>query len=114
MDGFLMDLRMAMRGLRRSPYVVLVAILSIGVGVGAAVSSYSWMDALVLHPFPAARDESRLVGLEVAAPGGMGAWSYPTFSDLERSLRSLTGIAAFRILRASVRSPGEQGSVLSS
>ena len=110
MDAFLQDLRFAMRGLGRSPYVVLVATLSIGIGVGSAVAAYSWMDALVLHPFPAAADETRLVGLEVAAPGGMGAWSYPTFSELERSLHSLTGIAAYRILRASVRSPGEQGS----
>jgi predicted permease len=109
-DTFLHDLRFAVRGLRRSPYVVLVAIVSIGIGVGAAVASYSWMDGLVLHPFPAARDQTRLVGIEVAAPGGMGAWSYPSFSELERSLHSLTGIAAFRILRASVRSPGEQGS----
>ena len=110
MDTFLQDLRFAVRALRRSPSVVLVAILSIGVGVGSAVAAYSWMDALVLHPFPAAADQTRLIGIEVAAPGGMGAWSYPSFSELERSLHSLTGVAAFRILRASVRSPGEEGS----
>jgi putative ABC transport system permease protein len=110
MDAFLQDLRFAVRGLRRSPYVVLVAILSIGISAGSAVAAYSWMDGLVLHPFPAAADQTRLVGIEVAAPGGMGAWSYPSFSELERSLHSLSGIAAFRILRASVRSPGEQGS----
>ena len=110
MDAFLQDLRFAVRGLRRSPYVVLVAIVSIGIGVGSAVAAYSWMDGLVLHPFPAAADQARLVGIEVAAPGGMGAWSYPSFLDLERSLQSLRGIAAFRILRASVRSPGDQGS----
>src|SRR5436305_10898198 len=110
MDAFRQDLRFAVRGLRRSPYVVLVAIASIGIGVGSAVAAYSWMDGLVLHPFPAAADQTRLVGIEVAAPGGMGAWSYPSFMDLERSLHSLTGTAAFRILRASVRSPGEQGS----
>ena len=110
MDAFLQDLRFAVRGLRRSPYVVLVAILSIGISAGSAVAAYSWMDGLVLHPFPAAADQTRLVGIEVVAPGGMGAWSYPSFSELERSLHSLSGIAAFRILRASVRSPGEQGS----
>src|SRR5690348_6134660 len=110
MDIFAQDLRFAVRGLRRSPYVVLVAILSIGIGVGSAVAAYSWMDALVLHPFPAATDQMRLVGIEVVAPGGMGAWSYPAFSEMERSLHTLTGVAAFRILRASVRSPGELGS----
>ncbi|HEX4681789.1 MAG TPA: ABC transporter permease [Gemmatimonadaceae bacterium] len=109
MDTFLQDLRFASRGLARAPYVVLVAVLSIGVGVGSAVAAYSWMDALVLHPFPAAADQTRLVGIEVNAPGGMGAWSYPSFTELERSLHSLTGIGAFRIVRASVRQPGEEG-----
>ena len=110
MDALLQDLRIAARGLARSPYVVLVAILSIGIGVGSAAAAYSWMDALVVHPFPAAADQTRLVGIEVDAPGGMGAWSYPSFSELQRSLHSLAGVAAFRIDRASVRSPGEVGS----
>jgi hypothetical protein len=110
METFLQEIRFAARALSRSPYVVLVAVLSIGIGVGSAVASYSWMDGLVLHPFPAAADQTRLVGIEVEAPGGMGAWSYSSFTELERSLHSLSGIAAFRILRASVRQPGEQGS----
>jgi putative ABC transport system permease protein len=110
METLLQDLRFTIRSLRRSPYVALVAVLSIGVGLGSVVAAYSWMDGLVLHPFPAAADQTRLVGIEVQAPGGMGAWSFPTFSELERSLHSLSGIAAFRILRASVREPGEQGS----
>lgn len=110
MDSLLLDFRLAIRGLLRSPYVMVVAVLSIGIGVGSAVAAYSWMDGLVLHPFPATLDQSRLVGIEVEAPGGMGAWSYPSFGELDRSLHSLTGIAAYRILRVSVRYPGEQGS----
>jgi putative ABC transport system permease protein len=110
MDIFAQDLRFIVRGLRRSPYVVLVAVLSIGIGLGSALAAYSWMDGLVLHPFPAAADQTRLVGIEVVAPGGMGAWSYPAFSEIERSIHTLTGVAAFRILRASVRTPGELGS----
>jgi hypothetical protein len=41
------------------------------------------MDGLVLHPFPAAFGQERLIGIEVGEPnGGMGAWSYQTFKEL--------------------------------
>ena len=105
------DLRFALRGLLRARYVSLVSALSIGLGVGAAVAAYSWMDGLVLHPFPATADQGRLVGIEVGPPnGGMGAWSYQSFNELQDGLRSLSGLAAFRVVRASAREAGEQGS----
>jgi putative ABC transport system permease protein len=111
MDTFWLDLRYAARALRRAPYVIVAAALSIGLGIGAATAVFSWMDAAVLHPFPAAADQDRLVGIEVGPPnGGMGAWSYPTFKELRDATRSFTGMAAWRILRVAAREPGEVGS----
>jgi predicted permease len=112
METLWQDLRHAARGLWRSPSVALAAVLSIGIGVGAASAVFSWMDALVLRPFPAAADQGRLVGLEVGPPnGGMGAWSYQTFKELRGGTRSFTGLAAWRIIRVSAREQGETGSV---
>jgi predicted permease len=111
MDMLLLDLRHAGRSLRRSPYVAIVAALSIGLAIGSATAVFSWMDGLVLHPFPAAMDQGRLVGIEVGPPnGGMGAWSYQTFKELRDATRSFTGMAAWRIVRVSTRQPGETGS----
>src|SRR5512138_1839075 len=111
MDTFWLDLRYAGRALRRTPYVIVAAALSIGLGIGAATAVYSWMDAAVLHPFPATPDEDRLVGIEVGPPNGeMGAWSYPTFKELRDATHSFTGMAAWRILRVAAREPGEVGS----
>jgi len=76
MDTFWLDLHCAARALRRAPYVIAAAALSIGLGIGAATAVFSWMDGAVLHPFPAVADQDRLVGIEVGPPnGGMGAWS---------------------------------------
>ena len=111
MDTFRLDLRYAARALRRAPYVIVAAALSIGLGIGASTAVFSWMDAAVLHPFPAAADQDRLVGIEVGPPnGGMGAWSYPTFKELRDATHSFTGIAAWRMVRVAVREPGEIGS----
>ena len=109
MLSMITDIRRAARSLLRSPYVTIVAVLSIGLGVGAATAVYSWMDGLVLHPFPAVREQDALVGIEVGEPnGGMGAWSYRTFNELAQGLRSYSGMAAWNIIRVSVRLPSEE------
>jgi putative ABC transport system permease protein len=111
MNALWLDLRLAARGFLRARYVTIVSVLSIGLGVGAATAVFSWMDGLVLHPFPATTDQTRLVGVEVGLPnGGMGAWSYQSFKELRDGLTSFSGMAAFRIARASVRHPGENAS----
>jgi len=111
MRTFWLDLRHAVRALARTPYVAVAAALSIGLTVGATTAVYSWMDGLVLHPFPAATDQGRLVGIEVGEPnGGMGAWSYQTFKELRDGTHSFAGMAAWRIVRVSAREAGETGS----
>ncbi len=111
MSSLVSDFRHALRSLARAPYVTIVAVLSIGLGVGGATAVFSWLDGLVLHPFPAAFDQGRLVGIEVGEPsGGMGAWSYQTFKELRDGLHTLTGLGAFRILRVAVRTPSEDAS----
>ena len=111
MFALLADFRYAFRTLVRAPYVSIIAMLSIGLGVGAATAVASWMESLVLRPFPAARDQGRLVGIEVGEPnGGMGAWSYQTFKEMRGGLASITDLAAWNISRVSVRLPNEDGS----
>jgi predicted permease len=111
MSSLVSDLRHALRSLARAPYVTIVAVLSIGLGVGGATAVFSWMDGMVLHPFPTAFEQGRLVGIEVGEPnGGMGAWSYQTFKELRDGLHILTGVGAFRLFRVAVRSPSEDAS----
>lgn len=106
-----LELQRAARGLCRTPLVLVAAVLSIGLAVGAVTAVFSWLDGLVLHPFPAVPEEGRLAGIEVGEPnGGMGAWSYPTYKELQRSLRSFAGVAAWGLARVSAREPGEAGS----
>jgi predicted permease len=105
------DFRRAARSLMRAPYVTIVSVLSIGLGVGGATAVYSWLDGMVLHPFPAATDQGRLIGVEVGQPnGGMGAWSYQSYKEMRDGMRTVSGLAAFRLVRVAVRQPTENGS----
>src|SRR5208283_4379301 len=52
MNSLLLDFRYALRGLRKSPGATAVAVLALALGIGVNISSFVWVNALVLHPLP--------------------------------------------------------------
>jgi predicted permease len=56
------DLRYAVRGLRRNPVFAATVILTVSLGLGAAASVFTVLDALLLRPLPY-REPERLVTL---------------------------------------------------
>src|SRR5690242_4980707 len=104
--------RLALRTLFRTPFVTCVAIVSLALGIGANAAIFSLFDTILLRPLPVA-DPGRLVNL--GAPGdkpGMHAcnqagdceqtFSYPMFRDLERMQKPFTGIAGHRAFGANL------------
>ena len=63
MDGFVRDLRHALRGLRRSPGFTLVTVISLAVGIGVNTAVFSLVDAVLFRPLPGVRDGGQLVSL---------------------------------------------------
>ena len=62
MRALLLNLRLSIRSLRRSPGFALTAILTLALGIGAVTSVFSVVNAVLLKPF-AFRDPDRLVVL---------------------------------------------------
>lgn len=67
-DGFFTDVRVAARGLRRVPGFAVVAVLTLGLGLGATTAMMTIVDTVVLRPLPYPEPE-RLVQLKNEVPG---------------------------------------------
>jgi predicted permease len=114
------NLRLALRTLFKSPFITLVAILSLALGIGANSAIFSLFDQMLLRPLPVPKPQE-LVNFKTPGPkpgsnscgqaGGCDEiFSYPMFRDLEKVQTSFTGIAAHRNFGGSV---GYQGTSLS-
>ena len=114
--GARQGLLVALRGLRRSPGFVAIAVVCIALGVGANAAAFSLFDALVFRPLPVHEPE-RLVNLSAPGPRSGSTqcnrigdcdevFSNPLFRDLARAQTVFTGIAAHRLFLASVALDG--------
>src|SRR2546430_3271996 len=82
-----LDLRYALRMLRRSPGFSLLAILCLTLGIGANAAVFSWIEGILFRPYPAVAHQERLVaigGTSRDEPLGTPL-SWPDFQDLQRS-----------------------------
>jgi putative ABC transport system permease protein len=52
MDSFWIDLRFAIRSLRKRPWMSTAVIVTLALGIGANTAVFGLIDALVLRPFP--------------------------------------------------------------
>jgi putative ABC transport system permease protein len=93
------DVRVALRGLARNPGFATVAVLTIGIGVGATTAVFSAVDAALLRPLPFAEPD-RLVELDdVNIPhrseGEEPLKRFPDITDVRALTDTFTHVAAY-------------------
>ncbi|MFP5378723.1 MAG: ABC transporter permease [Vicinamibacteria bacterium] len=99
------DIAYALRGLKRSPGFSLVAILSLGLGIGFNTAIFAVVDRLLLKPLPVESPET-LVEIYTDSTDGdrYATSSVPDLQDLGARNDVFQGIAAYSPMFAAVNS----------
>jgi predicted permease len=113
----MVNVRLAARTLFKTPFVTVVAIVSLALGIGATTAIFSIFNQLILASLPV-KNPAQLVNLSAPGPkpGSQQCnqagncdivFSYPMFRDLERIQTSFTGIAAHRLFGTNLAYRGQ-------
>ncbi|MGH9672948.1 MAG: ABC transporter permease [Bryobacteraceae bacterium] len=103
------DIRQALRGLARNPGYAIVAIVTLGVAIGANTAIYSVADALLFHPLLIA-DIDRVVylgGTERDQLAALDEISVPDFLEWREQTRTAEHLSAMNPVAVNVSGEGE-------
>ena len=99
------DLRLALRGLRRSPLFATVAILSLALGIGANTAIFTLIDQILLRKLPVVQPEQLVMLYQRGANNGsnMGPrmHSYPIYKDYQKKAEPFAQVACRRQIAVS-------------
>jgi len=113
LESLVQDLRHSLRTLRKSPVFAFVAVVSLGLGIGANTAIFSLIDALLLRELPV-REPHRLFALTQMGRKNLKPSSnihYGLFRQLEEDRQILSGIFTFSGAPRSNVAVGTQGEV---
>lgn len=104
LEELLQDLRYGMRALRRNPAFAFVAILTLGLGIGANAAIFSVVDGVLLRPVPLQDADRLMVVWETDRNTGTThePASIPDFLDLRERTRRFEQIGAFQGLEVNL------------
>jgi predicted permease len=96
MDSLRQDLRYALRVLIKAPAFTAITVLTMGLGIGANATVFSFVSALLLRPAPGVADPASVVAIFTSdfSSGPYGYTSYPDFESLREGVSAFSALAA--------------------
>lgn len=99
MSALIKDVKYSIRQLLKNPGFTIIAMVTLGLGIGATTTLFSVFRALVFNPFPYP-DADRIVHVwSSVSKDGEGPLSTPDFLDIKERNKSFSDIAAYTLER---------------
>src|SRR4051794_11856227 len=93
----LIDVRHALRQLRKNPGFTALAVGTLALGIAANMTIFSWINSTLLDPIPGVAHTSNMITImrgersEHATP----PFSYSDYADLRETSHSFSGLLAY-------------------
>jgi len=99
-DEFVQDARFGARMLVRNPGFSILAILCLTLGIGTSAAVMSWIEGILIRPYPLVAHQDRMVALFGTKQGTTEkeGLSYPDFLDLQKSSTLFESFIVDRIM----------------
>ncbi len=106
MTNLIADIRLALKSLGRSPGFALIAIVTLGLGIGANTSMFSILDGYMLRPAPYPHSESIDRLYRSTAQNSRGGIAPADYLDLKRQMAGYGDVAAYSDSNVTLSEPG--------
>lgn len=103
-DELLQDIRFGARMLARSPGFSILAILCLTLGIGTNAAVFSWIEGILIRPYPLVSHQDRMFAIIGTTRGveGHNGLSYPDFLDFEKNSTLFQSFIVDRIMGTSL------------
>jgi predicted permease len=102
------DVRFSLRVFVAKPAFTLVAVLTLALGIAISSTVFSWVDGVLLHPYPGVTDTRGLALIETVSASGepLVASSYLDYRDYRDNLKLVSAVAVARFTPLSAGADG--------
>ncbi len=103
------DVRFSIRVFAAKPAFTVVAVLTLALAIAISSTVFSWVDSVLLHPYPGVTDTRGLALIETVSDSGkpLVASSYLDYRDYRDNLKLVSAVAVARLTPLSVGADGK-------